>query len=78
MNHGRYTTYVNHKCRCIPCKQAWREYCRRRRAQRAALVAAGRLKVPHGTEGGYSNYKCRCIPCKRAHADTKRRANAQQ
>lgn len=38
--HGTAGGYQNHKCRCIPCTNAWATYKRERRAaKKAALVA---------------------------------------
>jgi len=82
--HGRYTTYVNQKCRCKPCVKANTVWCENRRKERIRLVEAGLLTIPHGTDGGYRNYACRCADCKRAHADMRlatlrrRRARALQ
>lgn len=27
-DHGKISTYTNHKCRCDECREAWREYSR--------------------------------------------------
>ena len=35
LDHGRLTTYVNQRCRCIPCSRAAREYARSRYRLRA-------------------------------------------
>lgn len=36
--HGRYTTYNNYKCKCDPCRDAYREYCRDYRARNREKV----------------------------------------
>jgi hypothetical protein len=72
MQHGRYSTYVNHKCRCVDCRAAWTAYSAERAAERRRLAAAGEIEVPHGTDGGYRNYGCRCDDCRRAHNQMRR------
>ncbi|HEY1394965.1 hypothetical protein [Roseateles sp.] len=60
--HGTTSSYVNHKCRCDPCKRAQSEYMRtwsKRARQRTAD------QIPHGL-GGYKNYRCRCEVCRAA------------
>lgn len=46
LEHGRLTTYVNQRCRCIPCSRAAREYER----SRYRLRAYGRLPQTVGIE----------------------------
>jgi hypothetical protein len=46
LQHGKPSTYNNHKCRCDLCKAAWAEYMRPRvkafRAKEAAAKAAAK------------------------------------
>jgi len=37
IKHGRYSTYVNHRCRCDECKQANAMYSLRLRMQKRRL-----------------------------------------
>lgn len=58
--HGSYSTYSNHKCRCDECKAAWAAFCRDQKAKRQARETPSHV---HGTENGYGNYGCRCEAC---------------
>jgi hypothetical protein len=70
--HGKASTYTNHRCRCEPCRIAWREY-------RRAKVAAGQCwQCSQPPRPGWKT----CEPC---HAKIairwdafKRRRNAQK
>lgn len=61
--HGSYSTYVNHGCRCRPCRDAnAKENADQRRRRHEAMVA-GLVSPPHGKYSTYVNYICRCGPC---------------
>ncbi len=63
--HGTVSEYNNHKCRCAPCREANREYRRKRRT----LYIADKERTPdHGTRNEYSNYGCRCDKCREAYS----------
>lgn len=57
--HGRVSTYIHCKCRCVPCRQANANRMRAARVRRARYPAE---VVPHGRYG-YQNYLCRCQMC---------------
>lgn len=63
--HGTIHRYTNEGCRCDPCKQAWSNYARKRRAERIQLPIPN--TVEHGHNSTYINYFCRCRPCRDAH-----------
>lgn len=64
MEHGKVGTYTNKGCRCDKCKTAATEYQRKRRAERAGLLAPDDPR--HGKYTTYVNYDCRCDECKLA------------
>lgn len=64
--HGNYSTYVNHKCRCDACRAAHSAWQRQRRAQR--IVEADSYTLAHGTHNTYTNWGCRCDDCRAGHA----------
>jgi hypothetical protein len=59
--HGTENGYSNLKCKCEPCKQAWREAVAEDRKTRATKPVPDHV---HGTENGYRNYGCKCDKCK--------------
>lgn len=63
--HGTYSGYTHHKCRCVACTRASREYQRTRR-QRLGPLAPDDPR--HGTCNAYNSYRCRCAPCANAKA----------
>lgn len=79
-DHGSASTYTNHNCRCEPCRHAWAEKVRARKAQRHAMrtEVAGRLVAAHlpdsqhGNPNTYSNCGCRCRECTDAWTDSYR------
>jgi hypothetical protein len=70
VEHGRYSTYTNYKCRCDKCKEAnrVRQMHYRLMAQiRAAAENPEALKTKqweHGTYRGYREGGCRCDDCR--------------
>jgi predicted metal-binding protein len=74
VRHGTTSGYVDH-CRCAECRAAWATYTRRRRANRAAALAADQDLVEHGTRSTYVNYACRCNECTAAHSAYCKRYN---
>jgi len=62
--HGTVTGYVNHFCRCQPCRTAgslyWRSYRAARRAARRAEGAP--LRYDHVRALLLANTKPRCVP----------------
>lgn len=79
MIHGLYSTYLNHKCKCVECRAAIAK--RQRDLYQAGLTKRSRQhkrrpvgEPLHGTESRYSNtWKCRCDACRKAHSDRVRR-----
>jgi hypothetical protein len=72
--HGTISGYTNRRCRCTPCRQAWRAY-------HAAWRAAHRGKAPDGYHGRLSTYTqwgCRCDPCRDAQISYQRDYRAKQ
>lgn len=69
--HGKYSTYVNKKCRCDECSAAAREYQRNRIARSRGegeyvpKKRGPKVKEEHGYSG-YMNRSCRCEVCKKA------------
>jgi hypothetical protein len=76
MIHGSYLTYTNHKCRCEPCRAAWRTYTSDLRQRLAERLAADPSLAPHGKSSTYTNWGCRCGPCGAAQAARRRRGAA--
>lgn len=70
--HGKASTYSNWRCRCEPCKEAWRVHMRRQSKlnQRPEAVARRAAKLltfgpeRHGRQSTYQYYGCRCEPCR--------------
>jgi hypothetical protein len=66
--HGTTNAYTHGGCRCGPCRDAWADYMRGRRA---------RVRLPHGdrrhgTINAYTNWACRCRLCQDAQRDRQR------
>lgn len=74
--HGTVNGYVNLACRCAPCRSAWNDYVKVKRARRATLLAPDDPR--HGTNGLYVNYSCRCAPCTAAHTARDRELRARR
>lgn len=73
LKHGQFWTYLNHKCRCDPCKAANNQASTTTRLKRYAerVEVDGRLvhpKATHGQASSYRNKGCRCQPCTTAHS----------
>lgn len=64
MTHGSRSTYINHGCRCAPCRAANCAYIVAARARRSQSIPADR----HGRVTTYWNYSCRCSLCRDANA----------
>jgi hypothetical protein len=60
--HGTVDGYRKYKCKCNPCRAAWRARCKEFKAARVAQ-ALDPNDPRHGTPNFYSNYDCRCRPC---------------
>ena len=60
--HGTLDGYRKFKCKCAPCRGAWRERCQELKAARITQ-ALDPNDPRHGTRNFYSNYDCRCRPC---------------
>lgn len=58
----------NYGCRCDPCRDAHRDRCYRRKAERARLLEADPTVVNHGSASTYRNWQCRCPACTAAHS----------
>lgn len=72
--HGTVNGYINRRCRCQECKDAWREYHRpyqERWRRRQGMQPAKRGRT-HGIRATYVHAKCRCEECRRAEADYRR------
>lgn len=67
VRHGTVNGYGNLRCRCGPCRDAWRARC-----SEAGYLQRYRSKIRsretptryHGTHTGYTNYGCRCEMCR--------------
>lgn len=68
-DHGSYSTYTNHGCRCVLCRSAWAVWNRRYRRRRRAALETDPSIVEHGKNSTYINYRCTCRECRAAHAD---------
>lgn len=73
--HGIASSYVNHACRCQPCRDAWSKYhqpygaaARRRRGQLPRKPARPIDEI-HGTRYAYVKRGCRCAECRKAAAN---------
>lgn len=62
--HGTEGGTSNHKCKCLACRTVWKQYCLKRRAERAASIDPNDER--HGKYSFYVNYGCRCDPCRDA------------
>lgn len=64
-DHGSISTYVNHKCRCVLCVEAWRLYFIDYRAARRQETAdnGGVAPVWQHNRSTYYNWACRCDAC---------------
>ena len=75
IRHGRYTTYINGRCRsCIECRAAHAVKMASLRKSRYAerVRENGRWVHPrarHGTANAYNYYGCRCVPCEDANRE---------
>jgi hypothetical protein len=69
--HGRYTTYNNWHCRCVPCSddQARNVHLQREDRRRRRVLVDG-LQTAVGAEkhneATYANWGCRCPTCSEA------------
>lgn len=68
---GTISRYVNHKCRCDKCREAWRVYSAKRKAERA-LQSKDPSDIRHGTYMFYTNHGCRCEYCIAANTENAR------
>ena len=75
--HGTVNTYSNRRCRCEPCRDAWRVASQARRARRALCAQTSPHLVPHG-QSGYTNHHCRCGTCTAAEAAAAKRRQANR
>ena len=73
------STYTNHGCRCLVCREANSSAVANWRARRATerVLIDGRLTAPvppdmHGKASTYRNHACRCVPCKNANTANQR------
>jgi len=75
IQHGTVSGYVNHKCHCDKCREAWRVYNRKRRAERYAYTKAHGLPrtVKHGSPAAYNQWGCNCDVCSIGHMIYNRR-----
>ncbi len=58
--------YTNLGCRCEICRSANSAHNKRRRAQRAELIASDPSLATHGRSNTYLNWGCRCPECRAA------------
>jgi hypothetical protein len=65
-DHGRISTYTNHKCRCLRCTEAWRLYHLGQRAERQQKTEqnGGVAPVWQHNRSTYYNWACRCEACR--------------
>ncbi len=69
LEHGKTSTYTNHKCRCDECRAAMRKYNQQGRADRKARMESGETQATHGVWQTYQIHCCRCELCKYAWND---------
>lgn len=74
-DHGSYSTYSNHRCRCRACLDAHNEYVARRRRERAETPLPAD-DPRHGKPTTYQNWGCRCDRCREATTEARRAARA--
>jgi hypothetical protein len=60
-SHSLYTN----GCRCQPCREAHRQWCRQIRADRAGKLPADDPR--HGTRVAWDHWGCRCDRCTSTH-----------
>lgn len=67
--HGRTSTYVRYRCRCLACTEAWRLSCwdQRIRRRQATEQNGGIAPVPQHNRSTYNNWACRCRACTEDH-----------
>lgn len=58
--HGTYSMYAWHQCRCPLCMDAYRLY------RKQLKIRQLKCSFEHGTYYGYANRGCRCSLCKEA------------
>jgi hypothetical protein len=75
--HGTVDGYRKYKCKCEPCRVAWRLRCREFKAARIAQTLDPDDRR-HGTVNFYSNYGCRCRPCTDAMVSSDPRINKRK
>lgn len=72
--HGMAGGYTNYKCRCVPCKNAFKHsqimYVFR-------YLDSGK-PLPHGKVWCYSKLGCRCVRCSRAMAKYHRKVRQEK
>jgi hypothetical protein len=66
--HGTIGGYVDWFCRCEECRDAARDYRRKRLRKIQRRIRDGDDPTPHGTINGYVNYRCRCADCVQANS----------
>lgn len=79
--HGTVNGYVNLKCRCQPCRDAWAAKCRDLKMRRRSEVVLGRKirtgplvgEPVHGKASTYGNWGCRCDECQAAWTEAQHR-----
>lgn len=72
--HGTRSWYLNHRCRCQPCRDANTAY---HRELLKRLAQTPFEQIPHGITG-YRDYSCRCPACFKAQSDKNRAARERR
>jgi predicted metal-binding protein len=66
VEHGKDSTYRNHKCRCDACTAASRLYSKKLREK---MANTPRDQIEHGKYYSYVMYGCRCEPCTKTNTE---------
>lgn len=67
--------YIERKCRCTSCCDAYRQYRRDERQKMAQAASRGDAAFEHGAHA-YNNWGCRCDTCSAAHFAVQRSRTA--
>lgn len=79
MRHGTASTYRNHGCRCVDCREAQRvKITAERRRRGVRPIGETQQPLKHGTTYAYRHVGCRCPPCRAANTEAVAKYRAQR